>query len=463
MLKELLEFVHRLREAGVPISMVETLDAARALGALDLSRRSELKAALAATLVKRAEHQRAFDALFDVYFAGRRAAATGHAPESLASATAHPASLALADPPSTDLLQALLTALRRNDTEALRGLAAVAVQQFAGIEADRAASARYYLHRVLRRLDLSNLLRRTLQDERDATDDRGWFVGRLARDEHGRRLEDFRRLIAAAIQERLLHQKGPRETAVLYQPTLGEDVDFLTASPAQLREMRLAVQPLAHKLAARVAPRRRLRRRGRLDVRRTVRRSMSAGGVPLDPAFRRRKASRPDLYLLCDISGSVAEFARFTVMLLHAMNDEFAKIRSFVFVDDVDEVTSRLLDRATTIEAAHLLAAAEAVGEGHSDYGSVFARFWTRYAQAALGPRSTLIITGDARNNYRDPGLASLRAIAGRARRTYWLNPEPRAQWNTTDSIIGAYAPHCDGVFEARNLRQLGAFVRAIV
>lgn len=462
MLKELLAFVHRLRDAGVPVSMVEALDAAKALGALDLSRRSEFKAALAATLVKRAEHRRAFETLFDVYFA-ERAAGTPEPGALPASVTDRLASEP-PDPPAGDLLEALLDALRRNDQATLRALAALAVQQFGGIEADRAASAGYYLYRVLRQLDLSNLLRRTLQDERDATDDRGALAGRLARDEQARRIEDFRRMIAGAIQERLVHLKGARETAALYQPTVAEDIDFLAASPAQLREMRLAVQPLARKLAARVAQRRRLRRRGRLDVRRTVRRSLSAGGVPLDPAFRRRKAARPDLYLLCDISGSVAEFARFTITLLHALSEEFSKIRSFVFVDDIDEVTGMLLSRSARLDAAHFLASANVVAaEGHSDYGNVFAGFWARYARGALGPRSTVIITGDARNNYRDAGLAGLRAIAERARRVYWLNPEPRTQWNTTDSIIAMYAPYCDGVFEARNLRQLGGFVRSVV
>ncbi|HEU5319863.1 MAG TPA: VWA domain-containing protein, partial [Methylomirabilota bacterium] len=108
------------------------------------------------------------------------------------------------------------------------------------------------------------------------------------------------------------------------------------------------------------------------------------------------------------------------------------------------------------------VAGSAAVGAaGHSDYGAVFARFRTRHA-GALGPRATLIVTGDARNNYRGPGLADFRALAARARRVFWLNPEPRARWDTTDSIMAGYAPHCHGVFEARTLRQLAAFVREI-
>jgi uncharacterized protein with von Willebrand factor type A (vWA) domain len=444
--------------------MVETLDAARALGTVDLSRRSELRAALATTLIKRADHRPAFDTLFDIYFAGRRSEPTGVRSASPPAAAGSADGDALVEPPAGDLLDALLAALRRDDREALRALAELAVAQFGGIDADRSASTRYYLYRVLRRLDLSNLLRRTVQHDHDG-DDRGRdLADRLIREEQARRLDEFRRMIAGAIQERLVHLKGTREAASLYQPTLVEDVDFLTASATDLREMRRAVRPLARKLAARVAQQRRLRRRGRLDVRRSVRRSLSAGGVPLDPAFRKRRASRPDLYLLCDISGSVAEFARFTIALLHALTDELDRIRSFVFVDDIDEVTGRLADRSTGLDAARLLAAADVVGaDGHSDYGVVFARFRAHHAAGTLGPWSTVIVTGDARNNYRDPGVAHFRAIAERARRVYWLDPEPRHEWNRGDSIIATYAPYCAGVFETRTLRQLAAFVHAVI
>jgi uncharacterized protein with von Willebrand factor type A (vWA) domain len=145
------------------------------------------------------------------------------------------------------------------------------------------------------------------------------------------------------------------------------------------------------------------------------------------------------------------------------MNEEFSRIRSFAFVDGIDEVTKVFDDRSIQLDARHLLARAAVVwADGHSDYGHVFERFWNVYGLGALGPRTTVIITGDARNNYRDPGLAALRAIQECARKVYWLNPEPRPEWNTTDSIMAAYAPYCDGVFEARNLRQLADFVRAI-
>jgi uncharacterized protein len=454
MLEGLLEFIRALRARHVPVSLVETLDAMDALRRVDLLRRHEVYAALRATLVKRADHLDAFDALFDVWFT-----APAPRPNAVTPTLGEPgAATDVADP---ELVHALLDALGRDDHDALQALAGSAVRRFAGIEAEGAASARYHLSRVLRQLALSELLRRTLQDEREDPGDA--LDERLRRDEAARRVAELRRLVAGAVRERLVQVKGRAAAAEMYREPLVEDADVLQASPAQLREMRRAIQPLARKLAARIARRRRLRRAGRLDVRRTLRRSLSAGGVPLEPAFRRRKISRPEVYLLCDLSGSVAEFARFTMSLLYALTEELGRVRSFAFVDDIDEVTPLVTAGGTPLTGAHVLARSRAVrGQGHSDYGHVLEAFWVRYGQSGLGARSTVIICGDARANYRDPGVRALRAIAERARRVYWLNPEPQADWNTADSVIGLYAPYCAGVFETRTLRQLAGFVQEI-
>jgi uncharacterized protein with von Willebrand factor type A (vWA) domain len=166
--------------------------------------------------------------------------------------------------------------------------------------------------------------------------------------------------------------------------------------------------------------------------------------------------------VLADVSGSVIEFAKFTLSLLHAMNEEFAKMRSFAFVDGIDEVTGILDEGGHRMDLRGAFARARVVAaDGHSDYGSVFQGFAERYG-ADIDARSTLIVMGDARNNYRDPGLETLKGLRERARRLYWLNPEPRADWDTSDSIMGVYAPWCDRVFEVRNLRQLTACVDEI-
>ena len=461
----LLAFFHRLRDARVPVSMVEVLDAFACLRHVDLADRTQFRAALFTTLVKRPEDQQAFHVLFDVCFPLTRA--PGAAASGPAGGNGHThgepgqteaqAETDAPVPASDELLRALLDALRHDDEAAMRTLAGLAVDRFGGLEAQPGSSERYYLYRILRQVELYRLLAMALGD---ADDPDG--AARHGREELARRIEEFRRLLAEQVRHRLSATVGAEQAAELYRERQLEDVDFLGANAGQLRELRQAVRPLARKLVARAAQRRRLKRRGRLDVRRTVRRSLSSGGVPVDPAFRAVRASKPDLYVLADVSGSVIEFAKFTLSLLHAMNQEFAKMRSFAFVDGIDEVTGILDEGGHRMDLRGAFARARVVAaDGHSDYGRVFAGFAERYG-ADIDTRSTLIVMGDARNNYRQPGLETLKGLRERARRLYWLNPEPRADWDTSDSIMSVYTPWCDRVFEVRNLRQLTACVDEI-
>jgi uncharacterized protein with von Willebrand factor type A (vWA) domain len=458
----LLEFFHRLRDAGVPVSMVEVLDAIAALRHLDLADRGQFRAALATTLVKRAEDGDAFEVLFDVCFPFTPAKAAppgaaagdpgpGGAPAGPGQGPAEDAGPGGAA--SAELLEALLDALRHDDQAALRSLAGLAVDRYGGIDAQPDASERYYMYRILRQVELYRLLQLALGEDGGQGE-----AGRPDREELGRRIDDFRRLLAGQVRQRLAARVGAWQAAELYRDRQLDDIDFLGASFTQLRELRQAVRPLARALAARVAQKRRRRRRGRLDVRRTVRRSLSSGGVPVDPAFRAVHASKPDLWVLADVSGSVVEFAKFTLTLLHAMNQEFARMRSFAFVDGIDEVTG-LLGDTDGFDLRNAFARAQVIwADGHSHYGNVFERFAERYGPE-VDARSTVIVMGDARGNYRDPGLEALRGLRERVRRLYWLNPEPRSEWDTTDSVMGLYTPVCDRVFEVRNLRQLTACV----
>jgi uncharacterized protein with von Willebrand factor type A (vWA) domain len=443
----------RLRAAGVPVSMVEVVDAVESLRHIDAANRRQFRSALAATLVKRSEDLATFDLLFDVQFPLRREPAVGQPGAAVAPEEGPGDGRAAPAAPSGDLLEALLDALRNDDEGALRALAGLAVDQHGGMETQRHASERYYMYRIMRQLELYRLLQ--------AVTGAGSGDEALNREELKAGIDDFRRRIAEQIRHRLSAARGAEQAAELYGDRQLDDLDILDANASQLRELRRAIRPLARKLAARMAKRRR-RRRGRLDVRRTLRRSLAYGGVPVGPAFRARKASKPDLYVLADVSGSVIEFAKFTLSLLHAMSQEFSKLRSFAFVDGVDEV-SRMLDEAgDVLDLQRLFTRAKVVwADGHSNYGNVLATFEERYG-TDLDGRSTLLVMGDARNNYRDPGLEALRRLAGRVRHVYWLNPEPQDEWDTTDSIMSAYAPHCDQVFEVRNLRQLVACVDEI-
>lgn len=455
-------FVGELRAAGVPVSMVETIDAMRAIEVVDIGDREALRATLGSTMVKAERHLGAFDTAFDVFFALAPSGQASQAPSGVGPGAGDGGGGGEAASPE-ELRQALLEALMDLDLAALSGAVGTAVDRLSGFEKGRPVGGTYYLYRTLRRLDIDQLeamLAQAMAAEAGDLDD---LERRLLAEEVASRLEQLREAVQEEIRRRLVEDRGRDAVARTLRKPLTEDVDLMHATRHDLDAIEEAIIPLTRKLAARLARRRRLLRRGRLDFRRTVRRSLATGGVPMDPKFRSPRPHRPEVFLLCDISGSMATFARFTLQFTYAMSTQFSKLRSFAFIDTVDEVTD-FFGPGTDFPNALARIATEAevvLHDGHSDYGTSFAGFVDRFGKEVT-PRSTVIITGDARNNYRQPQDDMLGDIARRARAVYWLNPEPVSYWDTGDSVMGRYSPWCDGVYEVRTLRQLEAFVEEL-
>jgi uncharacterized protein with von Willebrand factor type A (vWA) domain len=472
MLDLLSGFVHELRTAGLPVSMTENLDAMRALEHVPMDDRAAFKTALSATLVKHADHARVFDLLFDVYFAlqpfafdddegedgeagrpGGGVPVPGSMPGGGAGGDASPEALAAM------LLRAIL------NPDSLRRFAAAAVTRHAGMEPGRPVGGTYYLYRTLRALDLDTLLDRLMEQ---LTAQRGGFTDeleeRLAREELAARIQRVREEVEAEIRRRLVADRGPEAMARSLRAKLPEDVEFMHASRDEMAALQRAIGPLARALAARLAMRRRRHHRGQLDFRATVRRSLSYGGVPADPRFRRPHPSKPEIMVVADISGSVASFARFTLQLVHALASQFSRVRSFVFIDGIDEVTAFFEGNADLGEAVKRInTEADVVWvDGHSDYGHAFEVFHRKWGNDVTS-KTSVIILGDARNNYHASQSWVLAELRKKARHLYWIDPEPAAYWNTGDSVISDYAQYCDGVYECRNLRQLERFVEAVI
>jgi uncharacterized protein with von Willebrand factor type A (vWA) domain len=274
------------------------------------------------------------------------------------------------------------------------------------------------------------------------------------------RVELFRRALDREIRRRIALERGQEAARRRDKlPPRPEEVDFMNASLKQVEDMRRVLPALARKLAARIARRQNAGRRGRVDIRNTLRHSLSTGGVPLDVKYRKRVPSKPELWVLCDVSGSVRTFSTFTLQLVYSLHQQFKAVRSFVFIDRIDEVTACFdgLDVEDAVERVYREASV-VDGDGHSDIGRALDMFNREYS-AGLGPRSTVLILSDARNNARDPRAQALQRISEKARKVYWLNPESRDRWDTGDSIIGFYEGHCDAVTECRNLKQLADFV----
>jgi len=469
-------FVVELRAAGLPVSLTENLDAMEAVQHVPLEDREAFKYALGATLVKSHGHWRAFETVFEVYFSmrGPQYALDGEdgpddgTDEDVEGGEQLPGSGGEGRGgggggamDAAELAEALYRALLEGDDATMRALARQAVGRYAGMEPGRPVGGTYYLYRTLRNLDLDGVLERLLEDaNQQAPDGLSPLEQRLERDEYEARVDRLKKEIEAEIRRRLVADRGVEAMARTLRKPLPEDVDFMHATREEMHNLRVALHPLTRKLAVRLARKRRHGRKGPLDFRSTVRHSLSYGGVPAEPKFRYPRPAKPEIFVVADISGSVAAFARFTLQLVHAISGQFSRVRSFVFIDGIDEVT-RFFEGTEDIGAAihRVNTEADVVWvDGHSDYGHAFESFWNRWGQE-IGPKTTVLLLGDARNNYHASQSWVVAEMAHRARHLFWLNPEPAAYWDTGDSIIGEYAAHCDGVFECRNLRQLEKFV----
>ncbi|MGY6500351.1 MAG: vWA domain-containing protein [Acidimicrobiales bacterium] len=474
MLELLGGFIQELREAGIPVSLSENIDAMEAVKHIPLEDREALKYALAATMVKNDSHWRAFETVFEVYFSMRGkhygidedGEASGDGSDSLdmegvAQQGSGDGSGGSQMSPE-ELAEMLYQALMRGDDAMMRAIARQSVQRFAGMEPGRPVGGTYYLYRTLRNLDLDGVLDKLMEQARQQAPDPGLtpLEERLERDEYESRIDRLKKEVEAEIRRRLVADRGVEAMAKTLRKPLPEDVDFMHASREEMANLRKAIYPLTRKLAVRLARKRRHGRKGPLDFRNTVRHSLSYGGVPAEPKFKYPRPAKPEIFVIADISGSVAAFARFTLHLVYAISGQFSKVRSFVFIDGLDEVTSYFEGVEDISEAVHRVnTEADVVWvDGHSDYGHAFEVFWDRYGKE-IGPKTTIMILGDARNNYHASQSWIIQEMGKKARNVFWLNPEPTSYWDTGDSIVGEYAAHCDGTFEVRNLRQLERFV----
>jgi uncharacterized protein with von Willebrand factor type A (vWA) domain len=490
MLDLLTGFVAELRAAGIPVSMTEHLDAAEALRHVPMEDREAIKYTLGASLVKSSSHWRAYETAFEVYFS-LRGPEYRIGDEEDDGGLADPDDGARADGRGDgtgtgrgggsgygegmtpeELADLLYRALLGANDAMVTAVARQAVSRYAGMEAGRPVGGTYYLYRTLRNLDLDSVLERLMAEARAGAppvpegDTNGPEVTltaleeRLLRDEFQVRIGQLRQEIENEIRRRLVADRGSEALAKSLRKPLPEDIDVMHATREELVALRKSLQPLSRKLAVRLARKRRHGRKGALDFRSTVRHSLSTGGVPVDPKFRYPRPSKPEIVVIADISGSVASFARFTLHLVHAISSQFSKVRSFVFIDGIDEVSQFFEGVDDPSEAVHRInTEADVIWvDGHSDYGHAFTVFWERWGDE-ITPRSSVLLLGDARNNYHASQAWVVKELQARARHVYWLNPEPRAYWDSGDSIVGEYAVHCDDVVECRTLRQLERFV----
>jgi uncharacterized protein with von Willebrand factor type A (vWA) domain len=456
----LVGFVEALRAQGISVGPSETVDAGRVMSVLGLGDREALREGIACAVLRRPDHRDTYDAMFDLWFP----AALGTRATELLVDDEDEAGL----PDDIEVLRTRLVELLGADAdlsdrdERLEAMVARMVEAYGRYSSSRGPS--YSSYQALKAMALDQLEGRLLAgllapygDAPTPTQEQ------IAKAIATQRIAQLRKMIEAETKRRTAEQLGREHVTMYGIPQLSENVEFLRASGEQLRQMRRVVAPLARTLATRLAARRRRSRAGEIDLRKTLRKSMNTGGVPIDVVLRKPRPARPELVVLCDVSGSVAGFSHFTLLLVHALRQQFSRVRVFAFIDTTDEVTHLFGPEADLAMAVQQITRESGVytRDGHSDYGNAFTSFTEKYP-TVLSPRSSLLVLGDGRNNYRNPETEVLHRMVTESRHAHWLNPEPRHLWGSGDSAVPRYQDVIP-MHECRNAKQLAEVIDGLL
>ncbi len=459
--ERILEFIGDLRRAEMRISTSEALDALAAAAEIGLTDRDTFRTTLATTLVKEARDLETVDRLFNLYFLDLQALGEGVkkalGPE---DPRVHEMLDRLVDEENLQLDELTELLMRGQGSE--MEMAIRAGGQHAGLERLMYfLQVGYFSRRIADQFDWT-AIEQDVERIMALLEARGLDPGQLARIRNylELRLEAFRRMIRQHV-ERELERRAYRAGERLTREVLSEKPLF-ALTPDEVAQMRGVVARLARRIKDALALRQRQEQRGRLDTRRTIRRSLSYGGVPMEVFLRRRHRDKPKLVTICDVSDSVRNASRFMLQLVWSLQECFSRVRSYVFVSEIAEVTQAF--RETQVERAIEWALKGAPVDYHcrSDFGYAFSRF-AHTELESLDRKTTILVLGDARNNYNDPQAWALRLIRERVKGIIWLNPEGQWGWGIGDSVMPLYAPACDIVRECRTIGQLGEVVDNLV
>jgi uncharacterized protein with von Willebrand factor type A (vWA) domain len=460
--QRIVEFANVLRRNGVRVSLSENMDVFRALERVGIEDRQLFRDALRATLIKRAGDIQPFEELFDFFFLG-----LGQAIDALDRRMME--ELGLSPQQYQELLDRIQRFLNRAHgdlSELTRALLAgdrgelerlfreAARQELENDNPDgfrftpyMKLGARLQLDQVQREIERLKALLPMLGEDGENPEDIQNMVRYLEE-----RLRDLNRLLREVIQQEQRKQgHEPRDAGA--RSALA-DKSFAFYTEDDIRRMNDAVIRLAQRLKNRLSVRRKKAARGRFDVKKTLRRNLQYGGVPFEIMLDRRRKSKPQVMILCDISDSVLNASRFMLQFVYSIQDLYAKVRSFVFVSEIGEVT-KLFEENEISRAVETALKGDVIDVfSHSNFGRAFEMFHRNYF-AAVDSRTTVLIIGDGRNNYNRPNDWVLREIQRKAKQLIWLNPESRMTWGIGDSEMPRYAPHCHVAAECRSISQL--------
>lgn len=441
---KLLGFCEELRSEGVAVGTSEILDAFAALEQVPWESRDDFREALATTIAKSQEDRRLFELLFERWFF-RAAEAEAIEREIGETEQRHEGAERL---DIDELREQIRQAIIDGDEGQMRDLARLAIAAF-GQQGEGSGVVGVDVQRIRRTLELS-------AGTQPQPADGAAELPPIDRDQ----LNRFERHLRRELERDLIERT---ETLPQSRPLAELDRALPTSPTQDLAAVHRAVSQMKRRLATLGHEQRGRRKARTVDVRRTMRASLETGGVPMTLRYRPKRPRRPEIYVLCDVSTSVTSASVFFLSVLHALHDSFRKLRSFVFIERISEVTEIFEHERDFREIARRISSEGGVADvsGYTDYGRVWLEFLTEISDD-LDPRSTVIVLGDARTNGREPHAEVFAQVAERAGRLFWLNPEPKLYWNYGDSVMAAYERYCDGAFECWTTRHLENFVNVV-
>lgn len=465
---KIVDFTALLRANGLRVSMSEHLDAFHAVDALGLADREVFKDMLRSTMVKRGVDLPVFDELFDLYFAGLGKAIAESTDAAMQALQLNPQEFQSLMEQLAELLQDLninlsdlAEALLRNDAGRLERLLREAADQANAQSIERSYQEGRYSHSTAQSIGLGGLAEEMEQLKEqlgqaglspELNEALQQFIDQRLRDLR----EMIRRTVRLELEKRDQAQRERNRLASLAEKS------FYYLSEDEMRRMREAVTKLAERLKNVVSIRRRKGKRGKFDLNGTLRKNLQYGGVPFRIQFDRKVKDKPQVLVLCDVSDSVRNVSRFMLQFVYSLQDLYSRVRSFIFVSEIGEITQLFEENDTQRAIEQALTGSIINVFAHSDFGRAFKTFHRDHL-GAVNNRTTVIILGDARNNYNLAQEWVLRDIQARAKQLIWLNPESRLTWGFGDSEMDRYLPFCDLVEECRNLNQLYRVVDRLV
>lgn len=434
-------FTRALRNAEINVSTAETLDAFHILERVGLHDPLLLKDSLSLVLAKSREEKHRFEIAFDRFFS-QFAFSTPLKQSMFANVD----KAEIMTPFEGRIPQPLFAAIQ-NVIQGESSQLSQMVQQAANqIRLDQIGSMREkstYALQIRELLELQKLDEVLEQEE--------------ATPFHRYLRQYIRNEINSYIDNQYKIHVDPTGKKALLQATLQSNLASIPSD--YLEDVRQVVEKLGERL---IKERRRSRtsnQQGVMDLKRTLRKNMAYDGSIFDIKWRHKKREVATVYILCDVSQSVARVARFLLLLLFELVEVLPKVRAFAFSSVLGEVTDVFLQK-TSDEAIE-----EALftwGKGNTDYGRALQDFRDLCGQE-LNRRSTVIILGDGRSNFYDPGTNILKEVSRRCRQLYWLNPEPQEQWEEGDSEMRRYSSLCTQVRLCNRLEHLERFADELI